>query len=63
VRRLIDFLKSRPTEVWLGLWTAIVGVLVASGVEIAPAVTAAVATLIGWIVTFLADHSESLGPR
>lgn len=63
MNRLIAFIKSRPTEVWLGLWTAAVAVLVAAGIEVPPGVVAAVSAAIGWIVTFIASReSNSLGP-
>lgn len=61
--KVIAFIKSRPTEVWLGLWTAIVAILVAAGIEVEPGVVAAVSAVIGWIVTFAASRdSNSLGP-
>jgi hypothetical protein len=60
LRRLIDFIKSRPTEVWLGLWTAIVAVLY--GAE-APTWVTGVSAVIAWIVTFIASKTESLGPQ
>ena len=63
MRRVIDFIKSRPTEVWLGLWTAVVAILVAAGVTIPETVTAAVSAVIGWLVTFVASRpSNDLGP-
>jgi len=59
--KFIAFIKSRPTEVWLGLWAAIV--IVAYGAE-APAWTASVAAVIAWVVTFLASReSNGLGPQ
>jgi len=61
--KIIAFLKSRPTEVWLGLWTAIVGVFVALDVEVPPELVAAISALIGWIVTFVAANTDSLGPQ
>ena len=60
---VLDFIKSRPTEVWLGLWTAIVGVLNALGVEINATLAAAVAALIGALLTFIASRTEGLGPE
>ena len=61
MRKLIAFIKSRPTEVWLGLWTAIVAI--AYGTEI-PAWTAAVGTGLAWIATFIASRdSNTLGPQ
>lgn len=63
LKRLIAFIKSRPTEVWLGLWTAAVAVLVAAGIEVPPGVVAAVSAVIGWVVTFIASRdSNTLGP-
>ena len=63
LRRIIDFFKSRPTETWLGLWTAIVAVFMALDIEVAETVVAAVSALIGWLVTFVASRaSNSLGP-
>ena len=62
--RIIDFVKSRPTEVWLGLWTAGVAILLAVGIEVAPGVVAAVSAVIGWVVTFVASRdSNTLGPK
>ena len=59
--KIIAFIKSRPTEVWLGLWAAIV--LVLYGNE-APAWVASVSAVIGWIVTFVASRdSNNLGPQ
>jgi hypothetical protein len=63
VEEVIAFLRSRPTETWLGLWAAIVAVLVAAGVEIPDTVVAAVSAVIGWAVTWLASQpGNSLGP-
>jgi hypothetical protein len=63
VSKVISFIKSRPTEVWLGLWTAAVAVLLAAGIEVPPGVVAAVSAVIGWLVTFVASRdSNSLGP-
>ena len=64
MRKVLDFIRSRPTEVWLGLWTAIVAILVAAGIEVEPGVVAAVSAVIGWLVTFVASRdSNSLGPQ
>jgi hypothetical protein len=60
LKRLIDFIKSRPTEVWLGLWAAVVALVY--GVE-APSWVAGVSAMIGWIVTFIASKVETLGPQ
>ena len=60
---MIDFIKARPTEVWLGLWTAVVGVLQASGVNIGATLATAIGTLIGWLWTVIANKSDSLGPQ
>jgi len=58
--KIIAFLKSRPTEVWLGLWAAIVAV--AFGTE-APTWVTGVSAVVGWLVTFVASRdSNSLGP-
>lgn len=59
--KVIDFIKSRPTEVWLGLWVAIVAVVY--GTE-APTWTTGVSAVIGWIITFIASRpSNDLGPQ
>ena len=61
MRRIIDFIKSRPTEVWLGLWTAIVAVVY--GAEKAPTWVTGVSAVIAWLVTFLASReSNNWGP-
>jgi len=61
LKRIIAFLKSRPTETWLGLWAAIVAVLY--GTE-APSWVASVSAVIGWVITFVASRdSNSLGPQ
>lgn len=61
MRKVIDFIKSRPTEVWLGLWAAIVAVVYGAD---APTWTASVAAVIAWLVTFVASReSNSLGPH
>ena len=63
LKKIIAFFKSRPTEVWLGLWAAIVAVLLAFGIDIAAAASAAVAAVIGWLTTLVASRdSNSLGP-
>lgn len=60
MKRVLDFIRSRPTEVWLGLWAAIVAVVY--GTE-APSWVAGVSAVIGWIITFIASRdSNSLGP-
>lgn len=59
--KIIAFIKSRPTEVWLGLWLAVVAILY--GAE-APTWTAAVSTGIGWLLTLVASRdSNDLGPK
>lgn len=59
--KVIAFIKSRPTEVWLGLWAAIVAVLY--GQE-APTWVAGVSAVIGWVITFIASRdSNGLGPQ
>lgn len=64
LKRVFDFIRSRPTEVWLGLWTAVVAVLLAFGIDIEATVTAAVSALVGWLTTFVASRdSNSLGPQ
>jgi hypothetical protein len=61
LKRIIAFLKTRPTEVWLGLWAVIVAVLY--GTE-APTWTTGVSAVFGWLVTFIASRdSNSLGPQ
>lgn len=61
MRKVIDFIKTRPTEVWLGLWTAIIAVVY--GTE-APTWVTGVSTVIAWLVTFVASRpSNELGPR
>lgn len=63
MRRVLDFIRSRPTETWLGLWTAIVAVLLVFGIEVEPGVVAAVSTGIAWALTFIASReSNTLGP-
>lgn len=58
--KVIAFIKSRPTEVWLGLWAAVVAVIY--GVE-APTWATGVSAVIGWIITFIASReSNTLGP-
>jgi hypothetical protein len=60
---MLTFIKSRPTEVWLGLWAAVVAVLVGFEIELPDASVAAVSAVIGWVVTFVASRdSNSLGP-
>lgn len=60
--KVLEFIRSRPTEVWLGGYTAIVGVLVASGVDLNAALVSAVGTLIAWGLTLIASHTDALGP-
>jgi len=61
-KKILDFIKSRPTEVWLGLWAAIVVVLYGTGE--APAYVATVSAVIGWLVTFIASRpGNGLGPQ
>lgn len=60
LKRLITFIKSRPTEVWLGLWTAIVAIVY--GTE-APTWVTGVSTGIAWIFTFIASKVDTLGPQ
>lgn len=61
MRKILDFIKSRPTEVWLGLWAAIVAVLYGTGE--APSWVAGVSAVVGWLVTFIASRpSNDLGP-
>jgi len=60
LKKLFAFIKSRPTEIWLGLWAAIV--LVVYGAE-APTWVAGVSALIGWVFTFIATKVQSLGPQ
>lgn len=59
--KVISFIKSRPTEVWLGLWAAIVAA--AFGTE-APTWVTGVSAVIGWVITFIASRdSNTLGPQ
>lgn len=61
LKRVVDFIKSRPTEVWLGLWAAIVAVVY--GTE-SPSWVAGVSAVIGWVITFIASReSNDLGPQ
>jgi len=61
VKKVVDFLKSRPTEVWLGLWAAIVAAVY--GTE-APSWVAGVSAIIGWVITFIASRpGNDLGPQ
>lgn len=61
--KVIGFIKARPTEVWLGGWTVVVGILQASGVELGPTLVSAIAAAIGWLWTFIASRpSNDLGP-
>lgn len=60
--KVYAFLKSRPTETWLGLWTAVIAIIWGTG-EV-PAWTAAVTTGLAWLLTFVASRpSNSLGPQ
>ena len=64
MKKIIAFIKSRPTEVWLGLWTAIVAVLVAFGIDVEATVSAAVGSVVAWLTTLVASRdSNSLGPQ
>lgn len=59
--KVISFIKSRPTEVWLGLWAAAVAAVF--GTE-APTWVTGVSAVIGWVITFIASReSSSLGPQ
>lgn len=60
--KVIAFIKARPTEVWLGGYTALVGVLTAAGVELKPTLVAAIGTLIAWLLTIIASKTDGLGP-
>ena len=61
MRKIIDFIKSRPTEIWLGLWTAIIAIVY--GTEV-PTWTAGVTAAIAWVVTFVASRpGNDLGPQ
>jgi len=60
MRKVWEFIKSRPTEVWLGLWAAVVAAVYGSE---APSWVAGVSAIIGWLVTFIASRpSNDLGP-
>jgi hypothetical protein len=62
--KIIAFIKSRPTEVWLGLWAAIVAVLAAFGIDVEAAATAAISAVVAWLTTFVASRdSNTLGPQ
>ena len=64
LKRLVAFIKSRPTDVWLGLWAAIVAVLTAFGIDIEAAATAAVGAVLAWLTTFFASKdTNSWGPH
>ena len=61
LKRIVAFIKSRPTEVWLGLWAALVALFY--GTE-APTWATGVSAVIGWVVTFIASReSNDLGPQ
>lgn len=63
ISKIIAFLKSRPTEVWLGLWTAVIAIVYGTGADV-PTWTAGVTTAIAWLITFLASKkSNSFGPQ
>ena len=59
---MISFLKARPTEVWLGLWVAIVSALEGFGVHMDPKAAAGVGSAIAWAVTILANRAPNWGP-
>jgi ABC-type phosphate/phosphonate transport system permease subunit len=63
MKRLADFIRSRPTEVWLGGFTAAVAIAQASGVEFNPALVSAIGTAIAWVCTAVATRVDSLGPQ
>lgn len=63
LKRVADFIRSRPTEVWLGGWTAAVAIMQASGVDIGPTLVTAIATGIAWLCTAVATKVDSLGPQ
>lgn len=54
--------KTRPTEYWLAVWTAIVTIATGLGAELAAPVVAGVGTLIGLAVTFFASRADTWGP-
>ncbi len=61
MKRVISFLKSRPSEVWLGLYAAVLAVVY--GTEV-PSWAVGVGAVLTWIVTFIASReSNSLGPQ
>lgn len=62
VKRLIEFIRSRPTETWLGLWVAVVAALEGFGISLDPKAVAGVGGLIAWGVTALASHTGGWGP-
>jgi len=60
VSKVISFVRSRPSEVWLGLYAAVLAVVF--GTEV-PSWTVGVGAVLTWIVTFIASRdSNSLGP-
>jgi hypothetical protein len=62
VKAIVDFIRSRPTEVWLGGWLAIVAALDGFGVALDPKLVAGVGGLIAWAVTAAAAHVDGWGP-
>jgi hypothetical protein len=55
--------KTRPTEYWLGVWTAAVLILEGAGVDLDPKVVAGVGTIVAYAVTWFASRdSNTLGP-
>ena len=62
--KIIAFLKSRPTETWLGLWAAAVAVLTYFGVVLDQTLTATVSAAIGALITFFAAQpTNTFGPQ
>ena len=55
--------KTRPTEYWLGLWTAAVLIAEGFGIHLDPKVVAGVGTLVAYAVTYFASRtSNTWGP-
>lgn len=61
---MLRWIQSRPTESWLVLWTAVVGVLQALGINLTQTLVAAVSALIGALITFFAAKpTNEWGPE
>lgn len=62
MKHLIEFIRSRPTEVWLGGWLAIVATLDGFAITLDPKLVAGVGGLIAWGLTLFAARTEGWGP-